>query len=165
MLGLSFETFVLLHTLISIIAIVTGLIALVAMMRDEPPNWMTHVFLATTALTTITGFMFPITAFTPALGTGIVSTVLLIPAFAGLYAFHLAGAWRWIYVTTAVAALWLNCFVLVVQSFQKSPELFALAPTQSEPPFLIAQAALLAAFVWAGWRAVQRFHPSIAARA
>ena len=62
-------------------------------------------------------------------------------------------------MTTAVAALWLNCFVLVVQSFQKSPELFALAPTQSEPPFFIAQSVVLAAFVWAGWRAVQRFHP------
>ena len=165
MLGLSFESFVLLHTLISIVAIVTGLIALVAMLRGESPDWVTHVFLATTALTTITGFMFSITSFTPALGTGIVSTVLLIPAFAGLYAFHLAGHWRWIYVTTAIAALWLNCFVLVVQSFQKLPELFELAPTQSEPPFLIAQAAVLAAFVWAGWRAVQRFHPPVLAAA
>ena len=164
MLGLSFETFVLLHTLISIIAIVTGLIALVGMLRGAAPDWVTHVFLATTALTTITGFMFPITTFTPALGTGIVST-MLIPAFAGLYAFHLAGAWRWIYVTTAVAALWLNCFVLVVQSFQKLPELAVLAPTQSEPPFLIVQGALLAAFVWAGWRAVQRFHPPALAAA
>ena len=165
MLGLSFESFVLLHTLISIVAIVTGLIALVAMLRGESPDWVTHVFLATTALTTITGFMFSITSFTPALGTGIVSTVLLIPALAGLYAFHLAGHWRWIYVTTAIAALWLNCFVLVVQSFQKLPELFELAPTQSEPPFLIAQAAVLAAFVWAGWRAVQRFHPPVLAAA
>ena len=165
MLGLSFETFVLLHTLISIIAIVTGLIALVAMLRGAAPDWVTHVFLATTALTTITGFMFPITTFTPALGTGIVSTMLLIPAFAALYAFHLAGAWRWIYVTTAVAALWLNCFVLVVQSFQKLPELAVLAPTQSEPPFLIVQGALLAAFMWAGWRAVQRFRPPALAAA
>jgi hypothetical protein len=162
MLGLSFETFVLLHTLISIIAIVTGLIALVSMLRSAAPDWVTHVFLATTALTTITGFMFPISGFTPALGTGIVSTILLIPAFAALYAFHLAGPWRWIYVTTAIAALWLNCFVFVVQSFQKLPELFALAPTQSEPPFLIAQVAVLAAFVWAGWRAVKRFHPQVA---
>jgi hypothetical protein len=158
--GLSFETFVLLHTLISIIAIVTGLVALVAMLRGAAPDWVTHVFLATTALTTLTGFLFPISVITPAVATGIVSTVLLIPAFLGLYAFHLAGAWRWIYAATAVAALYLNCFVFVVQSFQKVSELAALAPTQSEAPFLIAQTALLAAFVWAGWRAARGFHPA-----
>ena len=162
MLGLSFETFVLLHTLISIIGIVTGLIALVAMIRGAGPDWVTHVFLATTALTTITGFLFPISVFTPVLGTGIVSTVLLIPAFAALYTFHLAGPWRWIYATTAVAALYLNCFVFVVQAFQKLPELAALAPTQSEAPFLVAQTALLVAFIWAGYRAVKHFHPPVA---
>lgn len=158
-LGLSFETFVLLHVLISIIGIVTGVVALVAMLRGAAPDWVTDVFLATTALTTITGFLFPISVITPAVATGIVSTVLLVLAFLGLYAFHLSGPWRWIYATTATAALYLNCFVLVVQSFQKLPELAALAPTQSEAPFVIAQTALLAAFVWAGWRAVQRFHP------
>jgi hypothetical protein len=158
-LGLSFETFVLLHVLISIVAIVTGLIALVAMIRGEAPDWVTHVFLWTTALTTLTGFLFPISVITPALATGIVSTVLLIAAFVGLYVYHLSGAWRWIYATTAVAALYLNCFVFVVQSFQKVSELSVLAPTQSEAPFVIAQAALLAAFVWAGWRAAKSFHP------
>jgi hypothetical protein len=158
-LGLSFETFLLLHVLISIIGIVTGVIALAAMLRGAAPDWVTHVFLATTALTTITGFLFPISVITPAVATGIVSTGLLIAAFLGLYAFHLSGAWRWIYATTATAALYLNCFVFVVQSFQKLPELAALAPTQSEAPFVIAQTALLAAFVGAGWRAVQRFHP------
>jgi hypothetical protein len=161
-LGMSIEPFTQLHTGISLIAIVTGLIALVGMLRGSAPGWITHVFLATTALTTITGFLFPISVFTPALGTGIVSTALLIPAFAGLYAFHLAGAWRWIYATTAIAALWLNCFVLVVQSFQKIPALAELAPTQSEPPFLIAQGLVLVAFIVAGYLAVKRFHPPVA---
>jgi hypothetical protein len=161
-LGMSIETFTQLHTGISLIAIVTGLIALAGMLRGSSPGWITHVFLVTTALTTITGFLFPISVFTPALGTGIVSTALLIPAFAGLYAFHLAGAWRWIYATTAIAALWLNCFVLVVQSFQKIPALFELAPTQSEPPFLIAQSVVLVAFIVAGYLAVKRFHPPVA---
>jgi hypothetical protein len=94
-----------------------------------------------------------------------VSTILLIPAFVALYAFHLAGAWRWIYVATAVAALYINCFVLVVQSFQKIPALWELAPTQSEPPFLIAQAVTLLAFVWFGYRAVKQFHPPLLATA
>lgn len=158
-LGLTTHTFVLLHVLISIVGIVTGIIALAAMLRGDRPDWVTHVFLATTALTTITGFLFPITAFTPALGTGIVSSVLLVAAYAALYAFRLAGPWRWIYATTAVAALYLNCFVFVVQSFQKLPELATLAPTQSEPPFVIAQGVLLLGFIWLGWRAVKQFRP------
>jgi hypothetical protein len=164
-LGLSFETFVLLHVLISIVAIVTGLIALVAMIRGAAPDWVTHVFLWTTALTTLTGFLFPLSVITPAVATGIVSTVILVAAFAAIYAFNLAGPWRWIFATTAIAALYLNCFVFVVQSFQKISELAALAPTQSEAPFLIAQTALLAAFVWAGWRAIKGFHPPALAAA
>jgi hypothetical protein len=164
-LGLSIETFTQLHTVISLIAIVAGLIALAGMLRSARPGWVTHLFLATTALTTITGFLFPISVFTPALGTGVVSTALLIPAFAGLYALHLAGAWRWIYAITAIAALWLNCFVLVVQSFQKIPALFDLAPTQSEPPFLIAQGVVFVGFIIAGYLAVKRFHPPEAAPA
>jgi len=154
---MSIETFTQLHTGISLIAIVTGLIALVGMLRGSAPGWITHVFLATTALTTITGFLFPISVFTPALGTGIVSTALLIPAFAGLYAFHLAGAWRWIYATTAIAALWLNCFVLVVQSFQKIGPLHVLAPHGSEPAFQVAQGAALVVLVAIGFLGVRRF--------
>jgi hypothetical protein len=160
-LGLSIENFTLLHVVISLVAIVTGLIALAAMLRSRAPDWITHAFLVTTLLTTVTGFLFPITVFTPALGTGIVSTLLLIPALIGIYVFHLRGAWRPIYAGTAIAALWLNCFVLVVQSFQKVPALAALAPTQSEPPFLIAQGAVLVAFLIAGWRAVKRFYPPV----
>ncbi len=161
-LGLSFENFTLLHVVISLVAIAAGVIALAGMLRNAAPGWVTHVFLITTALTTITGFLFPITAFTPALGTGIVSIALLIPAFAAIYVFHLAGAWRWIYAVTAIAAFYLNCFVLVVQSFQKLSPLAELAPTQSEPPFVIAQAVLLLAFLWLGWRATKRFHPAVA---
>lgn len=164
-LGLSIENFTLLHVVISLVGIASGILALGGMLRSASPGWVTHVFLITTALTTITGFLFPITAFTPALGTGIVSTALLIPAFLGLYVFHLSGAWRWIYTVTAIAALYLNCFVLVVQSFQKVPALAVLAPTQSEPPFLIAQAVLLLALLWFGYRAVKQFHPPTLAAA
>ena len=121
------------------------------------------MFLATTLLTTLTGFLFPISGFTPALGVGILSTVILVIALAALYVFHLAGAWRPIYVITAVLALYLNSFVGVVQAFQKVAVLQPLAPTQSEPPFLIAQGLLLGLFVVLGAIATVRFHPAASA--
>ena len=110
-------------------------------------------------LTSVTGFLFPMSGFTPAQGFGYLSLVVLAIALAALYVFHLAGAWRWIYVATAVTALYLNCFVLVVQMFQKLPAMNALAPNQSEPPFQIAQGLLLLAFIVLGVLAARRFHP------
>jgi hypothetical protein len=110
-LGLSIETFTLLHVVISLIGIVTGLVVLAGMLSGKRlPGW-TAVFLTTTVLTTVTGFLFPITAFTPALGVGILSSAILVVALAAIYAFHLAGAWRPVYVITAIAALYLNVFV------------------------------------------------------
>jgi len=159
-LGLSVENFTLLHVGLSILGIVTGIVALAAMLRNSPPTLITHVFLATTVATTVTGFLFPITAFTPALGVGVVSLLLLVAAYVALYGLRLAGASRAVYVVTAIAALYLNCFVLVVQAFQKVPALAALAPTQSEPPFAIAQGLLLVVFIWLGWRAARSFHPA-----
>ena len=159
-LGLSIESFTLLHVVLSLVGIATGVLALAGMLRSATPGWITHGFLVATALTTITGFLFPITAFTPALGVGIVSSAILVVAFLALYGGHLAGGWRWIYVVTAVAALYLNSFVLIVQAFRKVPAIEALAPTQSEPPFVIAQAVLLIAFLWFGWRAAVKFHPA-----
>ena len=159
MLGLSLSAFTTLHVVISLIAIATGLIALKGMLSSSPPSTVTHVFLVTTVLTSVTGFMFPITVFTPALAFGVLSIILLALALAGLYVFRLAGHWRWIYVATAVTALYLNCFVLVVQMFQKLGPLNALAPTQSEPPFQIAQGLLLVAFLVLGIRAGRRYHP------
>lgn len=158
-LGMSLSAFTTLHVVISLIAIVTGLVALAGMLASSRPGFWTLIFLVTTVLTSVTGFMFPISGFTPAIGVGILSLVLLALALAGLYAFHLHSAWRWIYVVTAAAALYLNCFVLVVQMFQKLAPLNVLAPTQSEPPFQIAQAMLLAAFVVFGILAARRFHP------
>jgi hypothetical protein len=158
-LGMSLDAFTLLHVIISLVAIVGGLIVLAAMLGSQQSGFWTGIFLLTTVLTSVTGFMFPFTGFTPALAVGALSLVLLLVAIAGLYLFHLEGAWRWIYVATAMAALYLNCFVLVVQSFQKIAGLNALAPTQSEPPFQIAQGLLLAAFVVLGILAARRFHP------
>jgi hypothetical protein len=123
------------------------------------PAW-TALFLVTTILTSVTGFMFPIHGFTPALGTGAVSMLVLAVALIALYAKHLVGSWRWIYVVAAVAALYFNVLVLIVQSFQKVPTLNTLAPTQSEPPFLIAQGVALMAFLFLGIAAVFRFSPA-----
>ena len=124
----------------------------------------TALFLFTTALTSVTGFLFPIHGFTPALGVGTVACVILAVALFALYKEHLVGAWRWIYVITAVASLYLNVFVLVVQSFVKVSALNALAPTQSEPPFAITQAVVLAIFILIALIAVVKFRPGTAVR-
>ena len=158
-LGMSFETFTLVHTVISLIGIATGLVALAGMLAGKLLKGWTGLFLVTTVLTSVTGFLFPISVFTPALGVGILSMVVLAAALAALYVFHLAGAWRPIYVITAVFALYLNSFVGVVQAFQKVSFLQPLAPTQSEPPFLIAQGALLVLSVVLGIIALVKFHP------
>ena len=159
--GLSIENFTILHTAISLIGIVGGLIVLAGMLRARRlPGW-TALFLVTTVLTSVTGFMFPISGLTPAIVFGVISIVILAIALAALYLKHLSGAWRWIYVTTALVALYLNVFVLIVQSFQKLPALQKLAPTQSEPPFLIAQAAALIAFLILGAMAARKFRPDL----
>ncbi|HKE97207.1 MAG TPA: hypothetical protein VKB34_23050, partial [Povalibacter sp.] len=102
---------------------------------------------------------FPFNGFTPALGTGIVSTLLLILVVVAYYVKKLAGPWRKVYVITAVAALYLNVFVLIVQSFLKIPALHALAPQGNEPPFAIAQGITLLIFIALGYLSVKRFHP------
>jgi hypothetical protein len=112
-------------------------------------------------LTSITGFPLAPSGFDPPQAVGIISLVLLALAVGALYVFRLAGAWRWIYVVGATAALYLNVFVGVVQAFQKLPFLQSLAPTQSEPPFLVAQLAVLAIFIAFGILAVIRFHPEL----
>lgn len=159
--GLSIENFTILHTAISLIAIASGFIVLAGMLRARRlPGW-TAGFLVTTILTSVTGFMFPINGLTPAIVFGLISIVILVIALAALYLKHLSGAWRWIYVTTALVALYLNVFVLIVQSFQKLPALQKLAPTQSEPPFLIAQAVALIAFLILGAMAARKFRPDL----
>lgn len=158
--GLSIQNFTNLHTAISLVAIASGLIVLAGMLRARRlPGW-TALFLVTTVLTSVTGFMFPINGLTPAIIFGVISIVILAIALMALYVKHLSGAWRWIYVTTALAALYLNVFVLIVQSFQKVPALQKLAPTQSEPPFLIAQGVVLIAFLILGTLAARRFRPA-----
>jgi len=151
--------FLLLHVLISLVAIVTGLAVVSGMVRNERMNRLTLVFLLFTAATSITGLGFPIHGPTPALMLGVISIAVLIPTFLARYAFGMRGAWRLIYVLGAVTALYFNCFVLVVQAFLKVPNLNALAPTGSEPPFAIVQGLVLLFFFVAGYLAVKRFRP------
>jgi len=151
--------FTLFHTVLSLVAILAGLVVARGMLRNHPmPGWTT-LFLSTAVLTTATGFLFPFRGFTPALGTGVVSSGVLALTLIALYAQRLAGGWRAVYVVGAMVSVYLNVFVLVVQLFQKVPALHALAPTQKEPPFAIAQGVVLVVFVVATVLAVRRFHP------
>jgi hypothetical protein len=157
-IGMSLHAFTVLHTLISLIGIVSGLIWLVALLSSRNSAW-TSLFLLTTVLTSVTGFMFHSTSFGPPQIVGAISLVVLAIAIAALYLGHLAGAWRWIYVVTAVLALYFNVFVGVAQAFDKIPALHALAPTATETPFKVAQLIVLLIFVWLGFRSLKRFHP------
>jgi hypothetical protein len=155
-LGMSLETFTIVHVIISLIAIASGLFVLYQMLNSRfAPGW-TALFLATTVLTSVTGFMFPISSFTPGLGFGVISLVVLSIALYALYGQRFTGAWRWLYVVTAIFALYLNTFVLVVQSFQKIAVLNALA-SGSELPFAIAQGIVLIVFLALGYLGVCRF--------
>lgn len=158
-LGLSISAFTMLHVAISLIGIASGIVVLQAMLSNKPSQAMTSLFLWSTVLTSVTGFMFPFGSLLPSHIFGVISLVVLAVAFIALYGSHLEGRWRSIYVISAMFALYLNSFVAVVQAFQKLGPLKAMAPTQSEPPFLIAQVALLAVFAALGWMAVKRFRP------
>jgi hypothetical protein len=150
------------HVLISLVGILTGLIVLFGMLTGKRLEVWTKWFLITTILTSVTGFFFPFHGFTPAIGLGIISLVVLAVAIYARYPRQLAGHWRWIYVVTAVVALYFNVFVGVVQSFEKIPALTALAPTQTESPFKLTQLVVLSLFILLGILAVMRFRPESA---
>jgi hypothetical protein len=139
-------TFTFVHVVLSLIGIFAGLVVMVGLLAAKRLDGWTALFLASTVLTSVTGFLFPFHRFLPSHAVGILSLVALAIAILARYTFHLAGAWRRIYVITAMIALYFNVFVLVVQSFLKVPALKAMAPTQSEPPFKVAQLVVLALF-------------------
>lgn len=150
-------TFTKIHVVISLIGIVTGLVVLIGLISGRRLNGWTAWFLASTVATSVTGFLFPFHGVTPGIIVGIISLVLLAVAIFARYFRRFVGAWRWIYVVTAMIALYLNVFVLIAQLFQKVPSLNALAPTQTEPPFLVAQISTLLIFVLLTIAAVIRF--------
>jgi hypothetical protein len=150
-------TFTFVHVVISLVAIFSGLIVALGMISGRKIEGLTGLFLATTVLTSVTGFFFPYHGFTPGIGVGIISMVVLAVAIFARYIRHMVGGWRKTYVITAVLALYLNCFVLVAQLFEKVPALHALAPKGSEPPFAIAQGLVMAVFIVLGIYAVKGY--------
>jgi hypothetical protein len=160
-LGLSLSTFTTVHVIISLIGIVAGIIVMFGLLGSNRMPGMTALFLLFTILTSATGFLFPFKELTPAYFVGALSLVLLAMACIALYGMKLSGAWRWIYVVTAMISLYLNVFVLVIQSFLKVAPLHALAP--GEPPggpiFAVAQGIVLVFFVLVIIGAVRRFRP------
>lgn len=156
-LGMSTATFTLLHVLISLIGIGSGLIVLFGMISSKRLNGWTALFLVTTVLTSVSGYAFPTTHLMPSQILGAISLVALAIAIVARYTMHLSGGWRRTYVISAMVALYLNVFVLVVQSFEKVPALKALAPTQKEPPFQIAQLIVLVLFIGLTILAAKRF--------
>ncbi len=161
-LGMSLSTFTTLHVVLSLIGIASGVVCLFAMAGSRLPAGLTMAFLLSTAATSVTGFFFPNLKIGPPVIFGIVSLAVLTPVLLALYQYRLAGPWRWIYVAGAAFALYLNSVVGVVQAFQKLPFLKPLAPTQSEPPFLVAQAIVLVVIVGLTVLALRRFRPATA---
>ena len=157
---MTLHIYTIIHTLISLVGIFTGLAVLFSMLAAKRLDGWTKWFLITTVLTSVTGFFFPFHGFTPAHGVGIISLLVLAVAIYARYPRQLAGHWRWIYVVTAVIALYLNVFVGVVQAFLKVPALHAMAPTQTEQPFKLTQLIVLALFVLLGIVAAIRFRPA-----
>jgi hypothetical protein len=156
---LGMPAFTAVHVLLSLLGIGSGLVVLWGLCSAKPMNGWTALFLASTLATSLTGFFFPFHGFTPGLAVGVLSTAVLIPTLSARYLRHLRGAWRGVYVVGAVVAFYFNAFVLVVQSFLKISALHALAPTGSEPAFVLVQAVVLLFCFVAGLLAIRRFHP------
>ena len=136
-----------------------GFVVLYGMFGSKKLDSWTGLFLATTVLTSVTGFFFPFDHILPSHIFGVISLILLAIAIFAFYSRRLMGSWRWTYVASAIAALYLNAFVAVAQAFLKVPALKVLAPTGGEPPFLIAQGVLLVVFIALGVVAIKAFHP------
>ncbi|MBV8696687.1 hypothetical protein [Bradyrhizobium sp.] len=164
-LGMSLATFTLVHVVISLIAIVSGILVMIGMLGGQKLPSFTAIFLLFTILTSATGFLFPVAQLMPSHVIGIISLLLLALACVALYGQKLAGSWRWIYVVTALLSLYLNVFVLVIQGFLKISALSAIAPGNppTGPVFSAVQGVVLvvfAALIFVAWR---RFWPRAAA--
>ena len=163
-LGMSLSTFITVHVIISLIAIVSGIIVMFGLLTSKRMPGLTAIFLLFTILTSATGFLIPpllSEKLLPSHIVGVLSLVLLAIACVALYGMKLSGAWRSVYVVTAMTSLYLNVFVLIIQAFLKVPALHALAPSvpPSEPPFAIIQGIVLVFFVIVIIGAVRRFRP------
>lgn len=157
-LGMSLSTYTLIHVIISLAGIGSGFIVMYGLLNSKRLDSWTAIFLTTTVLTNVTGFFFPFEGFKPSYVVGGISLILLAIAIWARYSRGLEGGARRTYILTAAVALYFNCFVAVIQAFAKVPALHAMAPTQKEPPFLVAQLVVLALFIWLTILATKRFH-------
>ena len=153
------QLYTIFHTALSIVAITSGILVVKGLVSSHGRQLWTLLFLWTAWATTLTGFFFPFNGVTPALTLGVISIVPLTLGTLARYRHRLKGPWRSTYVVTIVLTLYFNCFVLVVQAFRHVPELNALAPTQTEPPFKIAQLITLVLFIVAGIASFKRYQP------
>lgn len=151
------SAFTLFHVVLSLIGIGSGFALVFGLLSARNSDNLTALFLASTLATSLTGFLFPVHRFLPSHAIGILSVIVLAFAIAARYRFHLTGGWRLVFAINATIALYFNVFVLVVQLFKHVPALHALAPTQSEPPFLAAESVVLICFVALGILAAKRF--------
>ena len=153
------KTFTLIHTLISLVGITSGLVVMGGLMAGKRLDGWVGLFLITTALTSVTGFGFPFTDLIASHYVGVISLVILPPVIYASYRKHLLGSWRGVFVVGTALTLYLNFFVLVVQLFQKVPALLVSAPTQKEPPFVVTQLLVLAMFAVLSVAAYKKFPP------
>jgi hypothetical protein len=160
--GLSVSTFTALHVALSLIAIASGVLALLGTLRAGKASGLTAVFLLTTAAASVTGFFFPSARVGMGHVIGVVSLIVLVPTVLALYRHRLAGRWRWVYLAGATTVLYLNAFIAVWQAFGKITVLHLLAPTPSAPSFLVAHLVVLAICIALGVLAMKRFHPALA---
>jgi hypothetical protein len=160
--GLSTAAFTQLHVIISLIGIGSGLLVAFGLIKGKRFDGATAIFLVSTILTSVTGFAFPNEHITPGIVVGILSCIVLAFALLARYALKMSGIWRSIYVITAMVALYFNCFVLIVQLFEKVPALHALAPHGNEAPFKVAQLLLLVVFIILTTSGVKKFRPVVA---
>lgn len=157
------DAFTLFHTLLSLIELGSGFVVVAQLLGSRVSTPWTAVFFVSAVLTSVTGFGFKAPFPLPSHIVGILSLIVLAVAMVGLYLQHLAGAWRWIYAVCVVIAVYFDTFVAVAQLFMKVPAFKALAPTQSEPPFAIAQIIVLLIFAWLTYSAAKKFRPGTAA--
>jgi len=157
MIYLAVITFV--HVAISLVALAAGLFVVDGMLRNERLDRWTSIFLWTTVATSVTGFLFPFKGFLPAHALAVISLLVLPVAIYARSRRPFSGVWVKVYVVTSLFAFYLNVFVLVVQAFLKLPQLTAVAPKQNEPPFVVAQVAVLVVFLIFGALAFKRFRP------
>jgi hypothetical protein len=151
------SAFTLFHVVLSLVGIGSGFVVVYGLLASKRFEGLTKLFLTTTVATSVTGFLFPVHQFLPSHGVGILSLIVLALAIVARYRFRLEGGWRRTYVLSAIIALYLNVFVLIVQLFVKVPSLKAIAPTQSERPFQLTQLVALLGFAVLAIRAAIKF--------